>query len=206
MYCLPLKNWILWENNNVIGGLALLPLICIWKNGNEHFKTKWLWFRSFDLTRMYCRLPLALWGLGPSCTLRLGSRMKWEMDRRTLIMKVMSDSDSKRDLKITGATMAGEQSSNTWDSFTAMCPLSRLPGRPWRTRHTRSPGRTRCTKLAGKKPTLSPLLPWKMENVQNRGDWMQHSKFMRFISVTEGLIIYFVCFDMFVALQGCCAR
>lgn len=49
----------------------------------------------------------------------------------------------------------------TCDSLTAMSPLSRLPGLPWMTRHTLSPGRTRCTKLAGKNPTLSPHLPWR---------------------------------------------
>lgn len=56
------------------------------------------------------------------------------------------------------------------DSLTAICPLSRLPGRPWTTLHTRSPGRTLCTKLDGKNPTLSPLLPWKSQQTTQSGD------------------------------------
>lgn len=48
----------------------------------------------------------------------------------------------------------------TWASFTVIWPLSRLPWKPVVTFHTRSPGRTRCTKLAGKYPTLSLLFPW----------------------------------------------
>lgn len=61
----------------------------------------------------------------------------------------------------------------TCDSLTAMCPLSLLPGRPWTTLHTLSPGRTLCTKFAGKKPTLSPLLPWK---TQENSTISQHLK------------------------------
>ena len=49
----------------------------------------------------------------------------------------------------------------TWDSFTLIWPLSRLPWKPSVTFHTRSPGRTRCTKLAGNSPTLSLLFPWQ---------------------------------------------
>lgn len=48
----------------------------------------------------------------------------------------------------------------TWASFTVIWPLSRLPWKPAMTFHTRSPGRTRCTKLAGKNPNLSLLFPW----------------------------------------------
>lgn len=47
----------------------------------------------------------------------------------------------------------------TWASFTVIWPLSRLPWKPAVTFHTRSPGRTRCTKLAGKYPTLLRLFP-----------------------------------------------
>ena len=49
----------------------------------------------------------------------------------------------------------------TWEAFTVIWPFSRQPLKAWVTLHTRSPGRTLCTKFAGKKPTLSPHLPWK---------------------------------------------
>lgn len=47
----------------------------------------------------------------------------------------------------------------TWSSFTVMWPRSRSPWTPRVTLHTLSPGRTRCTKSAGKNPTRSPHLP-----------------------------------------------
>lgn len=48
----------------------------------------------------------------------------------------------------------------TWFSLRLMYPCSLFPEKGWQQRQTFSPGLTRCTKLAGKKPTRSPILPW----------------------------------------------
>lgn len=47
----------------------------------------------------------------------------------------------------------------TWFSLRLMCPLSLSPCTARQLRQTLSPGRTRCTKLAGKKPSRSPTFP-----------------------------------------------
>ena len=54
-----------------------------------------------------------------------------------------------------------------------MWPLSLLPWILWVTLHTLSPGRTLWTKLAGKNPTLSPLLPWNTHTAHIRVEHCQ---------------------------------